>query len=125
MTLPSTSPKTDAEVAVREAVAAILDTKGDDVRVRDLHAVGAFTDWFVLASGYSDRQVQAIADRVEERLRALGRRPLDIEGHAVAQWVLLDYGDLLVHVFLEERRRFYGLERLWSDAPDRTDEFLP
>jgi ribosome-associated protein len=125
MTLPSAQPAPDTESSVREAVAALLDTKGDDVVVRHLEKVADFTDWFVLASGFSERQVKSIADRVEERLKALGVRPLHVEGHAGGQWILLDYGDFLVHVFLEERRRFYGLERLWSDAPDRTAEFLP
>ena len=95
----------------------------EDVRVRHLTGIADFTDSFVLASGASERQVQAVADRVEERLRAAGVRPLDVEGHAAGQWVLLDYADFVVHVFLDERRRFYGLERLWSDAPDVTPDF--
>ena len=125
MTVPSVPQSLDSQAAVREAVAAVLDTKGEDVRVRELREVTDFTDWFVLASGVNERQVQAIADRVEERLRQGGLRPLHVEGHATAQWVLLDYGDFIVHVFLEERRRYYGLERLWGDAPDRTGEFVP
>lgn len=124
MTPTSATTPLDTRTAVREAVAAVADTKGDDVRVRHLAAVTDFADWFVIASGSSDRQVRAIADRIEERLRELGTRPLHVEGHAAGQWVLLDYGDFLVHVFLDERRRFYGLERLWSDAPDLTAEFL-
>ena len=125
MTVTSLPQTLDTRAAVREAVAAVLDTKGEDVRVRELKAIADFTDWFVLASGFSERQVQAIADRVEERLREHGLRPLHVEGHTSAQWVLLDYGDFIVHVFLEERRRYYGLERLWGDAPDRTGEFVP
>lgn len=124
MTPTSATTSLDTRTAVREAVAAVADTKGEDVRVRHLAAVTDFADWFVIASGSSDRQVRAVADRVEERLRELGTRPLHVEGHAAGQWVLLDYGDFLVHVFLDERRRFYGLERLWSDAPDLTAEFL-
>ena len=88
-----------------------------------LGAISDFTDYFVLASGSSERQVQAIADGVEERLREQGLRPLSAEGYPRGQWVLLDYGSFLVHVFTEERRAFYGLERLWSDAPDSTKEF--
>jgi ribosome-associated protein len=125
MTLPKRQPDPDSRAAVREAVAAIRDTKGEDVRVRDLCDVADFADWFVLASGFSDRQVQAIADRVEERLKARGTRPLHVEGYPAAQWILLDYGDFLVHVFRDETRRFYGLERLWSDSADVTEEFLP
>ena len=76
-------------------------------------------------SGASDRQVQAIADAVEEKLRAGGVRPLHVEGLRGGRWVLLDYGAFVVHVFQDEVRRFYGLERLWSDAPEVTTAFLP
>ena len=103
----------------------MLDRKAVETRVLHLGAVTDFTDFFVVASGNSERQVQAIADAIEERLRADGVRPLNVEGYAHGQWVLLDYGDFLVHVFTEERRGFYGLERLWSDAPDVTREFAP
>ena len=115
----------DTRTAVGEAVAAALDTKAEDVRVLHLGTVTDFVDWFVVASGFNDRQVHAIADRIEERLREQGIRPLHVEGQSAAQWVLLDYGDFLVHVFLDERRRFYALERLWRDAPDATAEFQP
>lgn len=125
MTPTSAPSHLDTRTALREAVAAVADTKGEDVRVRHLAAVTDFADWFVIASGASDRQVRAIADRVEERLKELGLRPLHVEGYAGGQWILIDYADFLVHVFVDERRRFYGLERLWSDAPDATAEFLP
>jgi ribosome-associated protein len=108
---------------VREAVAAAEDRKAHDVRVLHLGKVTDFTDYFLICSGASDRQVQAIADGVQERLRAERVRPLHVEGYNRAQWVLLDYGDLVVHVFQEEPRRFYALERLWGDAPDVTDGF--
>jgi ribosome-associated protein len=124
-TTPRTTSALDTRTAVREAVAVALDTKAEDVRVLHLAPVTDFVDWFVIASGLNDRQVHAIAERVEERLREEGLRPLHVEGQAAAQWVLLDYGDFLVHVFLEERRRFYALERLWRDAPDATAEFKP
>jgi ribosome-associated protein len=117
------APHPDIPTRVRAAVAAALDRKALDLRVLRLGAVTDFTDYFVVASGTSERQVQAIADGVEERLRQEGVRPLAIEGHGPGQWVLLDYGDFLVHVFTEPRRAFYGLERLWSDAPDVTAEF--
>ncbi|HZI64407.1 MAG TPA: ribosome silencing factor [Thermoanaerobaculia bacterium] len=121
----TTSPaaKSDTFARVREAVAAALDRKAGDLRVLHLGAVSDFTDYFLICTGTSERQVQAIADAVEERLRQQGVRPLSAEGYPHGQWVLLDYGDLLVHVFTEERRGFYGLERLWSDAPDVTAEF--
>jgi len=126
MTEPIT-PAAPVETAdrVRLAVRAAHDTKAEDLRVRYVAEVAGFTDYFLLASGANERQVQAIADRIEERLREAGVRPLSIEGHAAAQWVLLDYGDWIAHVFLDERRRFYGLERLWNDAPDVTPDFQP
>lgn len=114
---------TDLRERVRCAVHAALDTKAEDVRVRHLEPVADFADYFVIASGTSERQVQAIADRIEESLRGGGSRPIHVEGYAAGQWILLDYGDLVAHVFLEERRRFYGLERLWSDAPDVTPDY--
>lgn len=120
---PATVP-VDTRTSVREAVSAMVDTKGEDVRVRSLAGIADFADWFVVVSGLNERQVQAIADRVEERLKALGVRPLHVEGYRAGQWILIDYGDFVVHVFLDERRRFYGLERLWSDAPDSTAEFV-
>lgn len=116
-------PQPDIPARVRAAVGAALDRKAHDLRVLHLAAVTDFTDYFVVCGGTSERQVQAIAEGVEERLRAEGVRPLATEGYGPGQWVLLDYGDFLVHVFTAARRAFYGLERLWSDAPDVTAEF--
>ena len=109
---------------VRQAVAAADDRKAIDLKVLALADVSDFTDYFVLCSGTSDRQVQAIASAIDETLRKGKVRPLHREGVSGGQWVLLDYGDFIVHVFQEETRRFYGLERLWSDAPDVTERFL-
>jgi len=114
---------TDTAQRVREAVAAAEDRKAVDLKVLHLQQVSDFTDYFLICSGSSERQVQAIADAVQERLRAGRVRPLHVEGYNRAQWVLLDYGDLVVHVFQEEPRRHYALERLWGDAPDATAEF--
>jgi ribosome-associated protein len=113
----------DTAARVRTAVAAAEDRKAIDLRVLHLGDVSGFTDYFLICSGTNERQVQAIADAVEERLRAERVRPLHVEGYNRAQWVLLDYGDLVVHVFQEEPRGFYALERLWSDAPDVTGDF--
>ena len=113
---------TDTVQRVREAVAAADDRKALDLKVLHLQKVSDFTDYFLICSGSSERQVQAIADGVQERLRANRVRPLHVEGYNRGQWVLLDYGDLVVHVFQEEPRRFYALERLWGDAPDVTAE---
>ncbi len=117
-------PDDDTTAAVRQAVAAVLDKKGEELKVLQVGEVTHFTDYFLLCSGQSGRQVQAIADGVEEQLRAHGRRPRHVEGYPSGQWVLMDFGDLVLHVFLHERRRFYGLERLWGDAPDVTAELV-
>jgi ribosome-associated protein len=89
--------------------------------------VGALTsiaDYFILASATNERQTVAIADNVESQLKEqLGVRPLLVEGANPGRWVLLDYGDFIVHIFTEDVRRFYGLERLWGDAPNVTAEY--
>ena len=113
---------TDTVQRVREAVAAAEDRKALDLKVLHLQQVSDFTDYFLICSGSSERQVQAIADAVQEKLREERVRPLHVEGYNRAQWVLLDFGDFVVHVFQEEPRRFYSLERLWGDAPDVTAE---
>ncbi len=113
---------TDTPQRVREAVAAADDRQAVDLKVLHLQKISDFTDYFVICSGTSERQLQAIANAVEERLRSHGVRPLHVEGFNRAQWVLLDYGDLVVHVFQEEPRRYYALERLWGDAPNVTAE---
>lgn len=120
-TLPS-PPSLDTVQRVREAVAAADDRKAVDLKVLHLQKISDFTDYFLICSGTSERQVQAIADAVQEKLRELRVRPLHVEGYNRGQWVLIDYGDLVVHVFQEEPRRHYALERLWGDAPDVTAE---
>jgi ribosome-associated protein len=103
-----------AEVAT--VVRTALDKKALDVVVLDLRDTPAFTDFFVLCSGQSSRQVKAIVDAVEETLRAAKERPAHIEGYDRAEWVLMDYFNFIVHVFTPNTREFYGLERLWGDA---------
>jgi ribosome-associated protein len=120
---PETTATLDTESRVREAVSAADDRKAIDLKVLHLEKVTDFTDYFMICSGNSERQVQAIADAVQERMREERVRPLHVEGYNRAQWVLLDYGDFVVHIFQEEPRRFYSLERLWGDAPDVTAEF--
>lgn len=117
-------PTADLDTAsrVREAVSAADDRKAIDLKVLHLEKISDFTDYFLICSGSSERQVQAIADAVQEKMREERVRPLHVEGYNRAQWVLLDYGDFVVHVFQEEPRRFYSLERLWGDAPDVTAE---
>ena len=101
---------------VARAVRAALDKKAVDVVVLDLRDTPAFTDFFVLCSGNNARQVKAIADAVEETLRAAKVRPAHTEGYDRAEWVLMDFFTFIVHVFTPQTRAFYSLERLWGDA---------
>jgi ribosome-associated protein len=101
---------------VGKAVRAALDKKAADVVVLDLRGTPAFTDFFILCSGQSQRQVKAIADAVEDTLRAAKVRPAHVEGYERAEWVLMDYFTFIVHVFTPQTRAFYSLERLWGDA---------
>jgi ribosome-associated protein len=101
---------------VAKVVRAALDKKAHDVVVLDLRGTPAFTDFFVLCSGLNQRQVKAIADAVEETLRAAKVRPAHIEGYERADWVLMDFFTFIVHVFTPQTRAFYSLERLWGDA---------
>jgi len=99
------------------ALHAASDKKALDVIALDLRAVASFTEYFLITSGANIRQVQAIADEILERLKKeLGERAARVEGYKTAEWVLLDYGDFIVHVFEDKARRFYDLERLWRDA---------
>jgi ribosome-associated protein len=118
---------TDEEIARRvgEAVTAAEDRQAVDLKVLDLADVSDFTDYFLICSGSNDRQVQSIAEAVDGVLRAGKVRPLHQEGMNGGNWILLDYGDFIVHVFRDETRRFYALERLWGDAPEVTDRFRP
>ena len=101
---------------VARAVKAALDKKASDVVVLDLRHTPAFTDFFILCSGHSQRQVKAIADGVEETLRAGKVRPAHVEGYDRAEWILMDFFTFIVHVFTPQTRAFYSLERLWGDA---------
>ena len=101
---------------VRKAAAAAHAKKAGDVVVLDLRKADAFTDYFVLCSGQTTRQVQAIVDAIEDALRKTGVRPAHVEGYDRAEWVLLDYFDFVVHVFTPATRDFYALERLWGSA---------
>ena len=101
---------------VAKAVRAALDKKAVDVVVLDLRNTPAFTDHFVLGSGLSQRLVKALADAVEETLRAVKVRPAHIEGYDRADWILMDFFTFIVHIFTPQTRAFYSLERLWGDA---------
>lgn len=109
--------KNDLKRQVFEAIQACEEKKAEEVTVMELEqGSGAFTDYFVVCSGTNPRQIQAIADEVEERLEKSGLRPTHTEGYKQAEWVLLDYVDFVVHIFSEKSRRFYDLERLWKSA---------
>ena len=109
--------KNDLQQQVNEAILACQDKQAANVTVLELEKdSGAFTDYFVMCSGTNPRQIQAIADAVDERLEALGLRVTHTEGYKQAEWVLLDYVDFVVHIFSEKARQFYDLERLWKSA---------
>lgn len=99
------------------ALQAALDRKAMDPAVLDIGKVTTFTEQFVICHGSNSRQVQAIADAVQTELKAEGRRPLHVEGYRQAEWILLDYGDFVFHVFSKDKRYYYDLERLWRTAP--------
>jgi ribosome-associated protein len=98
------------------ALKAMSDKKATDIVVINIGSVASFTEYFIISSGGSTRQVQAIAHEVTDKMREVKSRPLHIEGEKSAEWVLMDYGDIVIHVFTESARRFYDLERLWRDA---------
>ncbi|MDA8235277.1 MAG: ribosome silencing factor [Clostridia bacterium] len=100
----------------REAAQAAEDKKGLDVLILDITQISTVADYFVLSTGNSSTQVKAIADHVEEKLTEAGIKPLRREGVREGRWILLDYGDVVVHVFQQEDRAYYNLERLWGDA---------
>jgi ribosome-associated protein len=110
-------PNNETKRQVSEAIAACQDKKAEELTILELEkGSGAFTDYFVICSGTNPRQIQAIADEVELRLKRAGLYPLNVEGYRQAEWVLLDYADFVVHIFAEKARRYYELERLWKSA---------
>jgi ribosome-associated protein len=109
---------------VQAAVSAALDRKAFDLDVLSVGKITSIADYFILCSGTTERQTQAVADAIEGRLRDMKVRPLLVEGASPGRWILMDYGDFIVHIFTEDCRRFYGLERLWGDAPNVTAKFV-
>ena len=102
------------------AAHAADEKQAKDVRILDLRPVTSFADFFLVCSGTNTRQIQAIADEIEIELKELGEYPNSVEGYQNAEWVLLDYGDFLIHIFSEKARAYYDLERLWRDATSVT-----
>ena len=100
------------------AVKALQDRKAGDIRVIDIRSVSVIADYFLIASGSNPRQIKALSDSVEETLGRAGYEPRQIEGYNSASWILMDYGDIIIHIFSEESRIFYDLERIWRDGKD-------
>jgi ribosome-associated protein len=98
------------------AVRAAEEKKALEIVVLDLREVASFTDYFIITSGTNTKQVQAIADEIVDQLKKQGRRAFRVEGYPTAEWILIDYGDFVVHIFEDKARKFYDLERLWREA---------
>ena len=108
---------TDAKELARLAVEALEDRKAIDVKVIDIEKISTLADYFIIASGSNRNQVQAMADNVEEVLaRKAEAHPKNIEGYQSANWILMDYGDIVLHLFDQENRLFYDIERIWRDG---------
>lgn len=111
------TPFASLDPEVQLAIKCAQEKKGIDIKGLDLREIATFTEHFIIATGSNQRQVQAIADEITEKLKEdLSARPVRIEGYRSAEWVLLDYGDFIVHIFDKDARDFYDLERLWLDA---------
>ena len=108
----------NAKEMVKTAVAALQDKKGEDIRVIDISGVTVIADYFIIASGSNPNQVHALVDNVEEQMYKAGYDDPRVEGYNTASWVLLDYNDVIVHVFSQDDRLFYDLERIWRDGKE-------
>lgn len=108
----------------RIAYNALSDKKGEDIKIIDITGISVLADYFLIANGNSDSQVNALVDNVEEELHKAGYPLRQREGQASGSWVLLDFGDIIVHVFDKENRLFYDLERIWKDGKDISVEEL-
>jgi ribosome-associated protein len=119
-TLSTTNPSSREDSSTQKALncaRAAIDKKAENVKILDLTEISGFTDYFVICSGMSDRQVKAIADSVEHVMEKSGLELISSEGYSDGRWVLMDFGDIVVHVFLDALREYYDLENLWTDAP--------
>ena len=108
----------------RIAWQALSDKKGEDIKIIDITGVSVLADYFIIASGNSESQISALVDNVEEELHKAGYHLKQREGRSGASWILLDFGDIIVHVFDRENRLFYDLERIWKDGKDIAPEQL-
>ncbi|HEY5610689.1 MAG TPA: ribosome silencing factor [Thermoanaerobaculia bacterium] len=117
--------KDPIEGRVKHVVEAALDKKALHLDVLAVIGLTSIADYFIICSGNTERQTAAIADAIDGRLReADDVRPRMVEGTNPGRWILMDYGDFIIHIFTEECRKFYGLERLWGDAPNVTERFV-
>lgn len=105
-----------AKEMVRSTIKALEEKKGEDIRIIDISGVSVLADYFIIASGSNQKQVQAMADSVEEELGHSGQGCKQVEGYHNANWILMDYQDIIVHLFSKEERLFYDLERIWRDG---------
>ena len=108
------------------AVAALEEKKAKDIKILDISGVSVLADYFIIASGSNRNQVQAMADEAQEKLYKAGYEAKQVEGYQTANWILMDYGDVVVHIFTQQTRGFYDLERLWKDGAQLPlSDFLP
>ena len=106
----------NAKEMTKLAIKALEDKKANDIRIIDIQNISVIADYFIIASGSNKNQVQAMVDNVSEMLGRAGYEPRQVEGYATASWILMDYNDIIVHIFSEEDRLFYDLERIWRDG---------
>ncbi len=116
MTTRRRSDVANAKIKALLCAQQAFDYKAQELLLLDVAQISSFADYFIICSGRSSRQVQGLADHLEESLREMGIRPLGVEGRREGHWVLMDYGDVIVHIFYEPTRRVYDLESLWSEA---------
>lgn len=116
--------KMESKAAARIAYKALEDKKGEDIKIIDISNVSVLADYFIIANGTNKNQVQALVDNVQEELDKVGVQVKQVEGYRMGNWILLDYGDIIIHVFSKEDRLFYDLERIWRDGKDISIEEL-
>ena len=117
-------PHKESRELPKQICEALADKKGEDIKILNISEVTVLADYFIIASGSNRNQVQAMADNVEETLGKLGHEPKQIEGYQSGNWILMDYQDVIVHIFDNENRLFYDLERIWRDGKSLTVEEL-
>lgn len=113
-----------AKQIAKIAYHALEDKKGENIKIIDISNVSVMADYFIIANGSNVNQVQALVDNVQEELNKIGVEAKQVEGYRTGNWILLDYGDIIVHVFSKEDRLFYDLERIWRDGKDTSIEEL-